>query len=111
MSMYLNVSYTAVHVCEEIHGIKITLEGVIFKDIKIINNHGHIVPFKINRQKQNWGYRCESGSIYPADHKDLLIECCSPVHFKYIEFENLYAHNGGNTKKIAIYVFTRFNTS
>ena len=96
------ILYTAVHVCEEIHGIKITQKCVSFKDIKIINNHGHIVPFKINRQKQTWDYRCLPYSdCYPDDTKDLLIEC-SPVHFKYIEFENLYAHNGGNTMSIIL---------
>ena len=95
------ILYTAVHVCEQIHGIKITLEGVIFKDIIIINNHGHIVPFKINRQnKQKYGYTYSYSTMYPDDRKLLLIEC-SPVHFKYIEFESLFIPNG-NTMSIVL---------
>ena len=80
------ILYTAVHIPETIHGIKITMYGggsVSFSDVRIVDIHEEPIVYKINQQKTNNIYRCP----YSHNNRNLIIEF-NPIVFKYIEFDN-----------------------
>jgi len=99
------ILYTAVHIPEPIHGIKIRkLEGplfVTFKDVCIVDINEEQIVYKINQERGNNGYQCSENSRNSDNCKDLIIGF-NPIIFKYIEFDNFQI---GDTKFVAIVLF------